>query len=107
MCFVRCAVVCCGVLWYAVLFCCCAGESEKKLNAPRVVRLLHQAGAAAVVVHGRTMEQRYKKAADWSLLSELVQSNPGLPVIGNGDILTHYEAADRCDLHTHALFRLV
>lgn len=71
------------------------GESEKKLNAPRVVRLLHQAGAAAVVVHGRTMEQRYKKAADWSLLSELVQSNPGLPVIGNGDILTHYEAADR------------
>lgn len=75
---------------------CRAGESEKKLNAPRVVRLLHQAGAAAVVVHGRTMEQRYKKAADWALLSDLVQANPGLPVIGNGDILTHYEAADRC-----------
>jgi tRNA-dihydrouridine synthase len=41
-----------------LLVACPAGESEKKLNAPRVVRLLQQAGAAAVVVHGRTMEQR-------------------------------------------------
>lgn len=37
---------------------------------------------------------RYKKAADWQLIGELVQSTP-LPIIGNGDILTHYEAADR------------
>lgn len=38
---------------------------------------------------------RYKKAADWALMSQLVQDNPGCPIIGNGDILTHYEAADR------------
>jgi tRNA-dihydrouridine synthase len=38
---------------------------------------------------------RYKKAADWSLLADLVQDNPALSLIGNGDILTHYEAADR------------
>jgi tRNA-dihydrouridine synthase len=38
---------------------------------------------------------RYKKVADWTLLSDLVQENPTLPLIGNGDILTHYEAADR------------
>lgn len=37
---------------------CLAGESERKVNAPRVVALLEQAGAAAVTVHGRTMEQR-------------------------------------------------
>lgn len=41
---------------------------------------------------------RYKKAADWSLLAELVQDNPELPIIGNGDILTYYETADRCDI---------
>lgn len=35
------------------------GESEKKINAARVVGLLQQAGAAAVIIHGRTMEQRY------------------------------------------------
>lgn len=34
------------------------GESEKKVNAARVVSLLEQAGAAAVIIHGRTMEQR-------------------------------------------------
>ncbi len=34
------------------------GESEKKVNVDRVVKLLSAAGAAAVIVHGRTMEQR-------------------------------------------------
>lgn len=34
------------------------GESERKINAPRVVNLLQRAGAAVVTVHGRTMEQR-------------------------------------------------
>lgn len=34
------------------------GESERKINADRVVQLLHRAGAAVVSVHGRTMEQR-------------------------------------------------
>eukprot|EP00878_Enallax_costatus_P009000 GHUV01009412.1.p1 GENE.GHUV01009412.1~~GHUV01009412.1.p1 ORF type:complete len:230 (+),score=81.95 GHUV01009412.1:791-1480(+) len=71
------------------------GESEKKINAARVVGLLQQAGAAAVIIHGRTMEQRYKKAADWQLMADIVQQHSSLPIIGNGDILTHYEAADR------------
>lgn len=35
------------------------GESEKKINANYVVSLLQAAGAAAVSIHGRTMEQRY------------------------------------------------
>jgi tRNA-dihydrouridine synthase 3 len=34
------------------------GESEKKINAPQMVEMLGAAGAAAVTVHGRTMEQR-------------------------------------------------
>ncbi len=34
------------------------GESESKINVQRVVKLLTAAGAAAVIVHGRTMEQR-------------------------------------------------
>lgn len=34
------------------------GESERKINAARVVGLLQQAGASAVIIHGRTMEQR-------------------------------------------------
>lgn len=34
------------------------GETEKKINVRSLVPLLHEAGAAAVTVHGRTMEQR-------------------------------------------------
>ena len=33
---------------------------------------------------------RYKRPADWELLSELAEQHP-VPLIGNGDILTHYE----------------
>lgn len=55
--------------------------------------LLHCAVLCCAVIR---FLHRYKKAADWELLSGLVQDNPTLPIIGNGDILTHYEAADRC-----------
>ena len=34
------------------------GEKENKINVDRMVKLLSAAGAAAVIVHGRTMEQR-------------------------------------------------
>jgi tRNA-dihydrouridine synthase 3 len=34
------------------------GETDKKRNVQRVVGLLARTGAAAVTVHGRTMEQR-------------------------------------------------
>jgi tRNA-dihydrouridine synthase 3 len=53
--------------------------------------LLSSTGAAAVTVHGRTMEQRYKKPADWGLVRDTAQSISPFPLIGNGDILTHYE----------------
>ncbi|MEW5301194.1 MAG: hypothetical protein WDW36_004068 [Sanguina aurantia] len=75
------------------------GESEKKINAPLVAELLHRAGAAAVTIHGRTMEQRYKRPADWSLISSVTAGIPDLRIIGNGDVLTHYEADIRMREH--------
>ncbi|KAG2493961.1 hypothetical protein HYH03_007891 [Edaphochlamys debaryana] len=72
------------------------GENDKKINVDRVVELLHKAGAAAVTVHGRTAEQRYKKAADWERVGGVARSSP-MPIIGNGDILTHFEARARLE----------
>lgn len=47
---------------------------------------------------------RYKKPADWSLITQVAgqaaslgPQQGGLPILGNGDILTHYEAARRLD----------
>ena len=70
------------------------GVSDSKINAHEVVEGLVNAGVAAVTVHGRTMEQRYTRPADWNIISDIARK-AGVPIIGNGDILTWYEAEDR------------
>lgn len=71
-----------------------SGWSEQKVNAPEVARVAEESGAAAVALHARTREQRYAKAADWALVARLAGERR-IPVVGNGDVLTHYEARDR------------
>jgi tRNA-dihydrouridine synthase 3 len=71
-----------------------AGWSEDKPNVSHVARICEENGADAIAIHGRTREQRYNKAADWDLVGR-VASERGIPVIGNGDILTAYEARQR------------
>ena len=58
----------------------------------QVVELLQDCGAAAISIHGRTMEQRYKRAADWDLISSAARAST-TPIIGNGDILTLFEVS--------------
>ena len=53
-------------------------------------RIAQEAGAAAIALHGRTVEQAYSGVADWDAIGELVES-VDIPVLGNGDI---WEAAD-------------
>ena len=69
-----------------------AGSSEAPVH--QLAEAVERAGAAAVVIHGRTKEQRYTRAANWDLIGE-IQRERGIPVVGNGDILTHYEHRDR------------
>ena len=66
------------------------GTSASKVNVAETVAALHAAGAAAVTVHGRTAEQRYKRPADWGAVAAVAAAGSG-PVIGNGDLLTFYE----------------
>jgi tRNA-dihydrouridine synthase 3 len=70
------------------------GVSDSKINAHRVVEGLINSGAAAVTIHGRTMEQRYTRPADWDTISEVAKAS-SVPIIGNGDILAWFEAEDR------------
>src|SRR3972149_11948818 len=51
-------------------------------------------GTVVVAIHARTREQRYNRSADWDLIGR-VAAERRIPVIGNGDILTHYEARER------------
>jgi tRNA-dihydrouridine synthase 3 len=70
------------------------GWHEDKVNVKDVARACEEGGADAIAIHGRTREQRYSKAADWDLIGR-VAAERGVPVIGNGDILTAFEARDR------------
>lgn len=72
------------------------GWSEGSENVAAIAKLCEQAGASALTIHGRTREQRYTRAADWERIGQ-VAAERGIPVIGNGDVLTHYEARERLE----------
>jgi tRNA-dihydrouridine synthase B len=61
-----------------------AGWNDRDRNAPRLARMVQDAGAAAVTIHGRTAEQSYKGFADWDLVSS-VAGSLDIPVLGSGD----------------------
>src|SRR5437016_11474284 len=61
------------------------GWDTDSINAPRVARILLDAGIAAITVHGRTRAQGYAGAADWDTIAEVAAAVP-IPVIGNGDL---------------------
>ena len=62
------------------------GWNDEHRNYLDVARAAVDGGADALVVHGRTRDARYRRAADWDAIGEVVAA-AGVPVIGNGDIL--------------------
>jgi tRNA-dihydrouridine synthase B len=67
------------------------GWDDRSVNAVQMAQLAEKAGVAAIAVHGRTREQFYTGQADWSIIKE-VKAAVGIPVIGNGDIRSPYDA---------------
>jgi tRNA-dihydrouridine synthase B len=71
-----------------------AGWSDRDRNAPVLARMVQDAGAAAVTIHGRTAEQSYKGFADWDLVSRIA-GTLDIPVLGSGDCVEPEQIIDR------------
>ena len=73
-----------------------AGWDASSVNAPELARMLEQAGAAAITVHGRTRTQFYAGRADWNVIRQ-VKRAVSVPVFGNGDVACGADALRMLD----------
>ena len=73
-----------------------SGWDKNSINAIEIAKIVEEAGASAITVHPRTKDQGYSGKADWSIISE-VKENVNIPVIGNGDIKSCFDAKGMLD----------
>ena len=76
-----------------------SGWDENNINAVEVAKIIESAGASAVTIHPRTRSQGYSGHSNWNIIKQ-VKEAVNIPVIGNGDIRSCYDAKKMID-ETH------
>ncbi len=62
------------------------GPHRQQITAHEVAQAVEQAGGAALIVHGRTAQERFGGRADWEAIARLKSYLKRIPLIGNGDL---------------------
>ena len=71
-----------------------AGWNDDERNAPTLAKMVQDAGASAIAVHGRTAAQSYSGSADWDLVARIA-ADLTIPVFGSGDCIEPEQVLDR------------
>ena len=72
------------------------GWDKEHIVAVEVAKIAEEAGADAIVVHGRTRDEFYTGTSDWNILKQ-VKDAVKIPVIGNGDVKSPEDAKKMFD----------
>lgn len=73
-----------------------SGWDQSSINAVEIAKIAEANGASAITVHARTRAQGYSGKADWNIIKEVVNA-VNIPVIGNGDVISCYDAKKMLD----------
>ncbi len=73
-----------------------SGWDQNSINAVEIAKKVEEAGAKAIAIHARTRSQGYSGKADWNIIKE-VKEAVSIPVIGNGDVKSCYDAKRMLD----------
>lgn len=73
-----------------------SGWDQSSINAIEIAKIAEANGASAITVHARTRAQGYAGKADWNIIKEVVNA-VDIPVIGNGDVVSCYDAKKMLD----------
>lgn len=71
-----------------------AGWNDGEKNAPALAKMVEDAGAAAIAVHGRTAAQSYSGRADWDLVARIADALT-IPVFGSGDCVEPEQVVEK------------